>query len=76
MFYSNIAHLSTHICRNGVGKGQSSCSLLDYVLTHCDLVTQCGDIDLNSGKYLLLNGINPLPQTMLTSHQRGCVIFT
>ena len=43
-------------------------------LTHCSLVTSIGDIDMwvniGSGNGLLPNGTQPLPEPMLTYHQR------
>ena len=41
------------------------------LLIHCYLVTPYADIDLGSG-----NGTKPLPEPMLTYHQRWSVVFT
>ena len=48
------------------------------VITHCDLVTPYGEIDLSwtnvdSGNSLLLDDTKPLPEPMLTNHQWGPV---
>ena len=48
-------------------------------LTHCGLVTPYDDTDqinIGSGNDLVPDGTKPLPEPMLTSHQRCSVAFS